>query len=161
MPFFPDSIYGLVYLGALIFFGAITWFGPNKSARRLLLILTIHWLTTRTIDFIDHTNFLLWIVQDIAMIVALLIFCKGMAGRAIAGLFFIVLTFDNYSLVTGGTFEGAAAVAEFIGYISMVIMAGAGHGNSGKLARYSGDIRAGIGSVLYTGKSWLSLKRRS
>ena len=161
MPFFPDSIYGLVYLGALIFFGAITLLGPNKTASRLLLILTIHWLTTRTIDVIDHTNFLLWIAQDIAMFSALLIFCKGVSGRAIAALFFIVLTFDNFSIVFGGSFESAAAVAETVGYISMLIMAGDAHADRGKLSRYSGDIRAGIGGIYYSGKSWLSTKGRS
>ena len=161
MPFFPDSIYGLVYLAALAFFGAITLLGPNKSARTILALLSLHWLTTRTIDVIDHESFLLWIAQDISMFGALLIFCKGVSGRAVAALFFIVLTFDNYSLVTGGTFEGAAAVAETVGYISMVIMAGAAHDGRGKLARYSDNIRTGIGGIYYSGKSWISLKRRS
>lgn len=161
MPFFPDSIYGLVYLAALIIFGIITWLGQNRDARRILLVLTIHLLTTRAIDVIDHENFMLWIAQDLAIFVALLVFCKGVAGRAIAALFFIVLTFDNYSLIAGGTFEGAAAVAETVGYISMLIMAGGAHADRGKLQRNYRNLHTGISGVLHTGKSWLSPKRRA
>lgn len=161
MPFFPDSIFGIVYLVALIAFGVIALLGPNKSARIILLILTIHWLTTRAIDVIDHENFWLWIVQDCAMFGALLIFCKGMEGRAIAALFFIVLAFDNYSLVTGGTFESAAAVAEVCGYISMIIMAGAAHDGRGKLVKYYSSGSAAIRNVADTTLVWLQNKRHS
>lgn len=161
MPWFPDSVYGLAYLAALIIFGAITWFGPNREARKILLILTIHWLTTRTIDWYDFTNFYLWIAQDIAVFLALLIYCKGMAGRAIAALFFIVLAFDNYSIVTGGTFEAAAAVAETVGYLAMLIMAGAAHVGRGKLAKYYGTGTAAIRNVADTTLVWLQIKRPS
>jgi len=153
MPFFPDSIYGLAYLAALVFFGAITLLGQNREARRILLVLTVHWLTTRAIDVIDHTNFILWITQDLVVFGALLIYCRGVAGRAIAALFFIVLSFDNYSLVTGGTFEGAAAVAETVGYLAMIIMAGDAHADRGKLARYSSNLRTGITGIRHLGKS--------
>lgn len=161
MPFFPDTIYGLVYLGALIAFGIVTWLGPNREARRILALLVLHWLTTRTIDWYDHSNFALWIAQDVLMLLALLVICRSLAGRAIAGLFFFVLAFDNYSLVMGGSFEGAAAVAETVGYISMLIMAGSAHDGRGKLAKYYGTGSAAIRNVADTTLARLYTKRRS
>lgn len=162
MPFFPDTIYGLVYLAALILFGFITWFGPNKKARRILAVLVVHWVTLRTIDWYDHDNFILWLVHDYVFFFALLFCGGGLAARACSALFLVMVAFDSYSLLFGGSFEGAAAVAEGIGYLAMLIMAGSAHGGTdGKLARPSRALSSGIGSVLHLAKIWLSPKRRA
>lgn len=152
MPFIPDTVYGIAYVLVLIAAGAITLLGQNTDARRILWVLIAHWLTTRAIDVYDHTNFLLWIAQDCAVFLAMLFYCRGIAGRACAALFFIVLSFDNYSYLTSGTFEGAAAVAETVGYLAMIIMAGGAYGNRGKRSGYSIPVSSGTGSVLVTGK---------
>lgn len=144
MPFFPDSIYGLAYLGALLVFGAITLLGSNKSARTILAILSVQWLTTRLIDVYDHDNFILWLIQDYAVFTALLLCRGGKPALACAFLQLIVGLFDSYSFAFDGTFEGAAAVAETIGYLSMAIMAGGAHGNKGKLAAFRSSV--GFGS---------------
>ena len=139
MPFFPDSIYGLAYLAALVVFGAITWAGPNHAARNILLVLTIHWFTTRAIDVYDHTNFWLWIAQDYVFFAALLLCGGGRPALACAALFLVMVGFDSYSLVIGGSFTGASAVAETLGYLAMLCMAGGAYGDGGKLARTSGS----------------------
>lgn len=154
MPFIPDTIYGIAYLTALIVSGALTLLGSSSDAKRILLVLTIHWLTTRAIDVYDHTNFYLWIVQDYAVFFAMLFYCRGIAGRACAALFFVVLSFDFYSLMYGGSFEGAAAVAETVGYFSMLIMAGGAHADRGKRAWHSGNLRARDAGIRNMGKSW-------
>jgi hypothetical protein len=162
MPFFPDSFWGLAYLTALVIFGAITWAGPNLTARRILFVLVVHWVAMRSINVIDHDNFILWLVHDYVFFIALLVCGGGIAARACSGLFLVMVAFDSYSLVFGGSFEGAAAVAEVIGYLAMIIMAGSAHGGTnGKLAGHSHSLRTGIGSILHLAKIRLPLARRA
>jgi hypothetical protein len=161
MPFFPDSIYGLAYLAALLISGAITMAGSNKQARNILVVLCLHWLTTRLIVVYDHENFHLWLVQDFAMFTALLLCRGGRQALACAFLFLIVVLFDTWSLAFSGSFEGAAAVAETAGYISMLIMAGGAHADRGKFYRHFGNLRLGAIGRLRLGKARVPPQGRS
>ena len=161
MPFFPDSVYGLAYLAALLVAGFVTMLGRNTQARRVLYILIAHWVTTRLIDVYDHENFTLWLAQDWAVFGALLICRGGRTALACATLFFVVMTFDSYSYIANGSFEGAAAVAETVGYLAMIIMAGGAHADFGKRRGNSGDLRSGNAGLLDTYQGWLQAKRRS
>lgn len=162
MSFIPDSGWGIAYLTALIVFGFITWRGPNLQARRILLVMAIHWFFIRTIDWYDKDNFVLWLAHDYVFYFALLLYGKSLAARACSGLFLLMIAFDSYSLAAGGGFEGASAVAEGIGYLIMLIMAGSAHGGTdGKLAGPSRALRSGVGSVLHLAKVWWPLKRNA
>jgi hypothetical protein len=137
MTFIPDSYYGLFYLAALVISSIASLLGSQKKERVIVWIMIFHWFSMRTINVINFDNFWLWIAQDMAMIWALAYFARTTAGGAIAVLFFVNLLFDQYTLFSGGSFQGAAAVAESIGYLSMLIMTGANHyGTPKRMARY-------------------------
>ena len=161
MPFFPDSSYGIAYLLALIFAASMTLLWGSLDARRLLLVLVLHWVMTRTIDVYDHMNFHLWIAQDFVFLIAMLIYVHGVVGRACASLFFVLLTFDCYSLVSNGSFEGAASVAETVGYLCMIIMVGGTDAGRGRLASFFHFAVHRSGSGIRYVVEWLSSQRRA
>ena len=127
MPFIPDSSWGIAYAMALIIASAVAWRGPNISIRIAVILMVIHWLSMRSIDAVDFSNFWLWTGQGALMILALVFIGKSIPAYAMACVFFVGMLFDQYTLFTGGSFDGAAAVAEAVGYISMIIMATGAH----------------------------------
>lgn len=150
MPFFPDTEFGLYYLAALVVFGCIAWWGGK--ARALVIIMAAHWLAMRGICAASYLSIALWIAHDIAMILAMVFIGRSIAGGAIAVLFFVVMLFDQYALLQHGftltqeQFDATAAVGETVGYLSMLIMAGAGLYGGGKLER-GGSGRFGLGGL--------------
>jgi hypothetical protein len=141
MPFIPSTAFGIAYLGALLVCGCIAW--RSGKVNTLIAIMAAHWVTMRAIAATDHLNQGLWVAHDVAMVAAMLFIGRTLAAKAIAVLFFVALQFDLYSLLLNGAhvsqeaFEATASVGETIGYISMLIMAGAGYVDGGK-ARRSG-----------------------
>lgn len=125
MPFVPDSGFGLAYLMAL----CTASYLARKGSWQIIAIMWLHWGSMRTIDVIDRDNLFLWMVQDVAMIVAFLSLAKSRVWYGMACAFFMGLVCDQISMIAGAVFEAQAAMGEFIGYLAMVTMVGgAGHG---------------------------------
>jgi hypothetical protein len=129
MPFWPDSTAGLLYMAAVIgcLIIALRWGSPQF--RQVMVILTVHWVLLRTIDVVDHENFIYWCFHDATFAIALAWPGSGRRGKACASLLVLLLAFDTYSYFAGGTFEAASAVAETIGYLSMILAGAPDVGN--------------------------------
>ena len=158
MPFIPDTIYGITY--ALFCFGAAGFAlqRNNRHARIVSLIFVAHWVVMRGIDVIDKDNPWLWVPHSMATVIALGLYGKRSQSQlsfACAILMAVCMAFDQFWLVqhvTGtqfdtlnGGFEQNGAVAELIGYLCFVMIAGAAIGHSGMGS--SGVFRGGMGRL--------------
>ena len=154
MPLIPDSIFGIAYATGLLLACAVAWY--RGASRSLIYVMVLHWVGMRIIDATDHTNNALWVAHDIAMVGAVLYFCRGLSSKAIAVLFFVLLQFDLYSLLHYGlrmpvdAFDTTASVGEAIGYLAMILLAGAKNADGGKLDRRSAS-RFGLGGAFGRG----------
>ena len=126
MSFWPDNGFAYAYLTALALLVAFTLRTKRRDVFQSMGLLVALWLLTRIIRIFDADNFLLWLASDFFVIGGFIIIGSRHA-MACAILYFLSLLFDSYTLIWGGSFDGAAAVNEAVGYISMLIIAGAAY----------------------------------
>ncbi len=144
MPFIPDTTFGIIY--ALLCFGTagLSFLRNSTHAKIVSLIFVAHWLFMRAIDVVDHGNPWLWVPHSMAAVVALGLYGKHSQSQlafACSLLMAVCMVFDQFWLVqhvTGirfdslnGGFEQNGAVAEVIGYLCFVMIAGSAIGHSG------------------------------
>jgi hypothetical protein len=133
MPFFPDTFWGLAYLAGLLAMAVAVWQWPHADARRVALLLVVHWITLRLIAATNHDSAMVWVIHDSATVVAMVIIGRCRLAYAVAALFVPVLVLDQVWLFGGSGFVANAAVAEAVGYFSMLMVAGTAHGGGKRL----------------------------
>lgn len=158
MPFIPDTLFGITY--ALFCFGTagFVFRRNNPHARIVSLIFAAHWVVMRLIDVIDKDNPWLWVPHSMATVIVLALYGKRSQSQlafACSILMAVCMAFDQFWLVqhvTGirfdtlnGGFEQNGAVAELIGYLCFVMIAGSAIGHSGMGS--SVDLRGGMGRL--------------
>lgn len=132
MPFWPASGWGIAYATALALAVALTWCGKSRDARRVMAIMVAHWVTMRAIVTGLHDVPLAWVCHDVVTILGLAVVGRSQIAYGSAALFLVLLFFDQFWLITGGPrFEAISVVAEAVGYLVMIISAGAAHGKYG------------------------------
>lgn len=127
MPFIPATGWGLAYLAGLCLMGLVVAQRPHPEARRVALILAVHWVTLRMVNVIDHDNPLAWVMHDAGLVLALVAFGRCRLAYAVAAVFVPVMILDQVWLFWGSSFAANAAVAEAAGYISMIMTMGTAH----------------------------------
>lgn len=134
MPLIPDSGFGIAYMLACFGVAGFAYTRNNLHARIVSLIFMAHWFSLRAINAIDHDNAALWVVHDVATILALGLYGKRTRSRlafACGAVFFVVMLFDQWWLLFDGGFNANAAVAEAAGYLCFLMIAGSAIGKSG------------------------------
>lgn len=142
MDFIAHDFWSGAWLASLAFAGVVTLAGSDAVAKRILAILCVNFLATRSIVFWALPDFL-WVINDLVATVALALCGRTIAARASALLFFIILQFDLAMFFGWASFAPVAAVSDLLGYIILVVMMSAAHGNGG--GKYSDpvDLRRG------------------
>jgi len=138
MPFIPDTAWGLAYLAGLCLAGLAAWAWPSREARRVALVMGLHWLAMRAIDVTAPDSPLAWVCHDMALILWLAIWGRSRLAYAVAALFLPVTLLDQVWLVWGSTFEANAAAAEAAGYLAFLMIMGAAYGGTGTGHRLRG-----------------------
>jgi hypothetical protein len=129
MPFFPDSWWGLAYVGLLIMSSLFATLAPRPQYR-VAAILWAGWLLTRTIVYLQPDYTLLWVLLDVALIAAF--YLEGTTASLLsAAIFVFPLNIDIVALFSPIRFEAGAAVFEGAGYLSMLFMTGAAYDTKG------------------------------
>jgi hypothetical protein len=134
MPFFPDSLFGVIYAAACFGVAAVSFLRNDTHARIVSLIFIAHWFSMRMISSTAPDSAGLWVLHDAVTVFALLFYGRSFSSRlsmACASLFFVVLLFDQAWWLSIGGFEANAAVAEAAGYLAFIMIAGASLGSSG------------------------------
>ena len=156
MSFWPDNSFAYAYvaaLGALVAFVClfVGYFldTKHKDVFQSMALLVALWLMTRIIRVFDADNFMLWLASDI-LVIAGVCCIRSKPALACAVLYFLSLLFDSYTLIWGGSFDGAAAVNEAVGYISMLIIAGAAY-DWNLMGRASGVRHKTMGHIVRMG----------
>jgi hypothetical protein len=127
MPFIPNSTFGMAYMAALAIAGVITLRGEHKEARRILWVLCLNWLVTRANVSLWPSNDVLWLANDFMTVAALAVYGRTVPAKACAILFFIIGQFDIAMGLGWASFAPVAAISDLLGYIVLIIMAGAAY----------------------------------
>jgi hypothetical protein len=140
------DFWSAAWIVSLTIFGAITLAGRKTVPNRILFIMAANFLATRTILFFDLPDFL-WVKNDLVTTLALALCGRTVASKACSALFFIILQFDLAMFFGFAGFASVAAVSDLLGYIILVVMAGAAHDiPRGRLFRRRG-VSAGVGGI--------------
>jgi hypothetical protein len=132
MPFIPNSLFGIAYMSALTIAGIVMLFGNRKEARRILYVLCLNWLATRSIVSLWPSNDLLWLLNDFVTVIALILYGRTVPAKACALLFFIIAQFDIAMIMGLAQLSPVAAISDLLGYIVLIIMVGAAHDLDGR-----------------------------
>ena len=161
MPFWPDNGYAYSYLIALCLLMAFVLRSKRNDVLYSAVLLSCLWLLTRAIRVFDADNFILWLATDFFTIGGFIIIGTRQA-MACAILYFVSMLFDSVTLIWGGSFEGAAAVNEAVGYISMLIIAGAAYDWNlmGRTALWGRRVGRHIDTMVHRSQ-WSPFARRS
>jgi hypothetical protein len=131
MTFIPNTFFGISYLLALIVAGAITFYGERTEQRRILWLLVCNFIITRAIVSLWPSQDWLWLANDYATSIALVLYGRTRAAKACAILFSIIAQFDLAMIVGWANFPAVAAISDFLGYLILLIMTGAAHDMGG------------------------------
>lgn len=132
MNFIANDLWSGVWISLLLIAGIITLYGDKKEARRILWVLCVNWLITRACVTLWPSNGLVWLLNDFSAVVALAVYGKTVAAKACALLFFIIFQFDIALLLNVADFAPIAAVSDALGYLILIIMAGAAYDVDGR-----------------------------
>jgi len=119
MTFIPESGWGWAYIIALSALGVHSLAG-RKFQWGIWAVILGNWIAARSIDAFAPDNFSVWVASDIATIMAFAAL-RNRPSLVCAALYVAPLNFDLWTLLMGGSFDGAASVAEAIGYFCMII----------------------------------------
>lgn len=100
--------------------------GREPVARRLIWVMVVNFLVVRCIVFWALSDFL-WVINDLLATALMLASGRENSARACAVLFFIILQFDLAMLTGFSDFGSVAAVSDLLGFIILVVIAGAAH----------------------------------
>jgi hypothetical protein len=150
MGFFFTGMWGAIWLGALVAASLVTLAGDNRKAWGICAVMWCNWIGTRSIVTFDTSNDIAWLLLDFTTVIVLLTLCSGRAAKSVATLFTIILALNVNDAAGFADFEQTAAMADLLGFVMLVIMAGAAHAEpgGGKLAGGLGRIRFGSGGVV-------------
>jgi hypothetical protein len=126
MSFLFTGPWGVAWLVSLAIAGLVTLAGRDKTAKRVLAVLVVNFFATRTVVFFELPD-ILWVINDLVATVALALCGRTVVARASAMLFFIIFQFSLALFLGFASFEPVAAVSDLLGYIILVVMAGAAH----------------------------------
>ena len=129
----PTTEYGIAYAVICLLVAGLSLWRSNLHARIVSLIFVLHWVAMRALTVIDKECAALWVAHDAAVIAALGAYGWQKSSRlafACASVFFVVMLFDQWWLIFGGSFDANAAVAETGGYLCFLMIAGAAIGTS-------------------------------
>lgn len=136
MNFIAHDFWSLVWLMALLLTSAITFACGSLTATKMVAIMWINWLCTRALVTFDKGNDVLWMALELSTMVAFLLLGGGLAGKAIAGCFFVIMTVGNLQVLGLLNFSQSAAVADTLGVLSLILIGWTAHaGHDGKLDR--------------------------
>ncbi len=155
----PATEFGIAYMVACLLVAGFSLLRNNTHARIASIVFVLHWVAMRAITVIDKENAALWVAHDAAVIAALGAYGWHKSSRlafACAAVFFVVMLFDQWWLIFGGSFDANAAVAETGGYLCFLMIAGAaiGHSDSGADRRRRRDSFAPV-------ENWRAISRRT
>jgi hypothetical protein len=134
MSFIPNTLFGITYMAALAIAGVATCLGKEKKERRILWVLIANFIITRAIVSGMNENSALWLANDFGAVVGFLLYARTEAARACALLFFIIAQFDIIMVAGWVEFTPVAAVSDLLGYIVLIIMAGAANDLDGRIS---------------------------
>ncbi len=147
MTFIAHDAWSLIWLVSLCVAGLVTVMGKYRDARRILAVMVVNWLCTRSIvTFAPHNDFL-WQLSDAVACVGMAGYGRTKAAYAVASLFFIILLFDTAMILQLAAFPQIAAISDALGFLMLIIMAGAAHGNNGRRDIHSRFNRLGFGNI--------------
>jgi hypothetical protein len=131
-PFIPDSGFGLAYVAGLVITAVIVATGKTSKARSLLVILIGNWLAVRGyvsgyLNF-DYISLAIPAATSLAFCMA----WRGIWGFGCVAATAIILVIEHLALI-GVSFDAAAAMEDFCGYLTMVLIAYSSHRNGGQV----------------------------
>jgi hypothetical protein len=130
--FIAHDLWSAVWVGLLSISGIVTISGNKKEARRILYVLCLNWLATRSIVSLWPSSDLLWLLNDFVTVIAFILYGRTVPAKACALLFFIIAQFDIAMIIGLAQFSPVAAISDLLGYIILIIMVGAAHDLDGR-----------------------------
>ena len=140
MYFIAHDEWSVIWLVLLLAFGGYTYHRNVEASNRILALMVLNWIGTRSIVTFLPDNNIAMLSLDAVTCIAMAWYGRSIHALAVAMLFFIVTLFDSIEVLKLSTFSQSQAVSDGLGLLMLIIMAGASHGDTGKLAR----IRRGV-----------------
>jgi hypothetical protein len=97
--------------------------------------MVLNWISTRSIVTFMPDNDIAMLSLDAVTCIVMAWYGRSIPAFAVAMLFFVITLFDSAKVLGLSTFSQLGAVSDALGVLMLIIMAGASHGDTGKLAR--------------------------
>ncbi len=133
--FIAHDFWSAVWLAALVVAGLVVHWRRDAKGYRILWCFAASWLMTRTIVTFANDSNLAWIASEAVVIAMLVLYGKSFPAVAVAVLFAAMLVMDHLVALGIITDSGAKAGSDLLGYIGLLIMAGASRVGGGKMER--------------------------
>lgn len=135
MYFIAHDEWSAIWLALLCVSGCYVWHRNRNVSNRILALMILNWIGTRSIVTFIPGNAIAMLVLDAVTCIAMAWFGRSIPALAVAMLFFVITLFGSAKVLGLSTFSQLGAVSDGLGILMLIIMAGASHGDTGRLAR--------------------------
>jgi hypothetical protein len=135
MSFIAHDEWSAIWVLLLLAFGGYVFWRNVETSNRILALMVLNWICTRSIVTLSPNNDIAMLSLDAVTCIAMAWYGRSIPALAIAMLFFVITLFDSAKVLGLSTFAQVGAVSDALGILMLIIMAGASHGDTGKLAR--------------------------